>query len=43
MQLHEYVAKRAAQLRIHAACTGSVQRLYGIGGDPVPPLALSVH
>jgi hypothetical protein len=43
VQLREYVAKRAAQLTIHAACTGSVQRLYGIGGDPTPALALTVR
>jgi hypothetical protein len=28
---------------IRAACTGSVQRLYGIGGDPPPALALTVR
>jgi hypothetical protein len=43
VQLREYVAKHAAQLTIHAACTGSVQRLYGIGGDPTPALALTVR
>lgn len=43
VQLREYLAKRAAKLMIHAACTGSVQRLYGFGSNPPPALALTVH
>jgi hypothetical protein len=43
VQLREWIAKRAETLTIHAACTGSVQQLYGVGGDPTPALALTVH
>jgi hypothetical protein len=43
VQLREWIAKRAETLTIHAACTGSVQQLYGVGGDPTPALTLTVR
>jgi len=41
-QLRDYVAKRAAKLTIHAACTGTAQQLYGIGSDPGGAFGLTV-
>jgi hypothetical protein len=43
VQLRGYLAKRAEKLTLQAACTGSVQQVFGIGNDPRYAFGLTVR